>query len=187
MLGNIKDPWRIFTAVALVILIGLIIVPQIWIARTSVQQQGGAFDLKADSKSGTIRLIKETVKGYDVETEGPNVYYIFRNGISYFSIRREKSGSVIISVGGNKPLKASVHSGGTVKIKVRDSRFNIRQKVFSSFFSTQKKVTPLSVTRISNNSIRLNYSRNAFLSFIDRQKHYTLTNYLVSLQRKILL
>jgi len=183
LLSNIKDPWRIFTAAALVILIGLIIVPQIWIARTSVQQQGGAFDFKADSKAGTISLIKETVKGYDVETKGPNLYYISRNGIYYFSIRREKSGSLILSAGGDKPLKASIRSGGTVIVKVRGSRFNIRQKVFSSFFSTQKKVTPLFITKISNNSIRLNYSRNAFLSFIDRQKHYTLTNYLVFLTR----
>ena len=65
----LKDPWILFALISAVIAIGLIVVPQLWILRVSMQEEGGKFHLKAESAEGRIHVIPETVERYDLQEQ----------------------------------------------------------------------------------------------------------------------
>ncbi len=180
---RVKDPWLLFALISALIAIGLIVVPQIWILRVSIQEQGGKFHLKAESAAGRVNVIPETVERYELQEQETGTYLVTRKNIPYFQIISQGAESLLFKAVDDEKLGIEKGPDDSLKLRVKQRVFLISQKVFFSFLDTQTDVEPLTTTMLSPAEILLTYHQNAFLAFEDRQLHFTLGNYITFLSR----
>ena len=178
---KLKDPWILFALFSVCIAIGLIVIPQIWIFRTSIQEEGGKFHLKAESNEGRVNVIPETVERYGLEEQEKGTYLVTRKDSPYFSIISQGANSLLLRGADQKKLSVEPGPDNSIKLYAGQSMFLISQKVFFSFLDTQTEITPLATKIISPTEIQLSYHPNAYLAFEDRELHFTVGNYITFL------
>ena len=173
----IKDPWIVFALLTAFVGIGLIIVPQVWILRASLQETGGKFHLKADAESGSVTVIPETIERYDLQEQAPGVYLVSRKGEPYFTIRNEGTTSLRLEAAQGREFSVIPETDTVLRFRIGDAEFQLSQKVFFSFLDTQTEVTPMQLSAVSPGQLLLSFHPNAYLAFEDRNLHYTGHNY----------
>ena len=186
LLRWIHDPWMLFALLAALLGIGLIIVPQIWILRASLQEAGGKFHLKAEAETGMVTIIPETVERYDLREVEPGVYAVSRQDDLYFSIYSQGDKSLRLEAALDAQFSVAPGEDNTIRLAIRQAEFVISQKVFFSFFDTQTEVTPLKAEMPAPGTLELTFHPNAYIAFHDQRLHYTLCNYATFLSQKSL-
>lgn len=177
----LKDPWLLFALLSALIAIGLIVVPQLWILRVSIQEEGGKFHLKAESAEGRVHVIPETVERYELEEQEEGTYLVTRKNVLYFQIISQGENSLLFKAVNGEKLSVEKGPEDSLQLRVKQSVFLISQKVFFSFLDTQTDVDPLTTKILSPTEILLTYHKNAFLAFEDRKLHFTIGNYITFL------
>ena len=178
----LKDPWKLFTLFALVILFLLVIVSQVWIFRSSLQREGGTFTVKTFKNGKTAELEEETVAGFQVEREAGEIRVHEGAGLLY-SLSEEGPGRMTLQLTeGSEPDLSESPEGGWI-VSSETGRLWISQNVFSGLFDDVSRQKRLELRTALPGKVEVLYEPGAFLQFSDRDRRFTLGNYLTFLSR----
>lgn len=178
---SLRDPWKLFTAATIALLLLLVVFSQIWIFKSSLQRDGGAFTVRTEKHTGKLVLEEETVKGFSLEDGGTDQIHIAQKGRLLYKIRSEGEGTLLME--SPFPLDYSFFEEGGLIIRSETDRLWIGQKSFTGLFEDSASQIPLKITRKSDRELSLNYNPGAYLSFADKDKRATFGNYIRFLSR----
>lgn len=170
-----RDPWKIFTAIALVLLISLVIFSQVWICKSSFQRNGGEFTIST-STDGELLLEDETVKGFSLSQISDGRYRVNQRHTPLYIITSMEPGVLGIEAANGNIADTSLQEG-TVSLSTGPDTLWISQKIFTGLFDDGSNHRQLALQKSSENMVHLQYNPGAFLLFADKKTHYTLSNY----------
>jgi len=184
----LRDPWKFFTLIVFFVLTVLTVVSQLWILKTSVQEKGGAFTLRAAQANQPAEIEAETLSGFALRREAPSVVVLSRAGRDFFSIDSSVSGQIVLSsqslIFGEPALdedgKLTIPykvSSGAAAFSSGGGRFQIEQKVFGAIFQSSAS-QKLQVERLASGSLRIYHAPKAYLNFKDSSVRVGLGNYI---------
>jgi len=169
-----KDPWKLFTALCLLSLLLLTVVSQIWILRTSLQENGGSFTLRAARGDEAASIEEDTLAGFASREKEAGLFEIARGGKAFLELdAREPRRLVVTGLAG--PLEEpSVDENGLLSLGA--GGLTIEQKVFGGLFGVAS-VARLGAERLAPDRIAVTHAANAFLNFQDLSVHLSGANY----------
>lgn len=170
----LKDPWKLFTAICLVALALLTVVSQLWILRSSLQENGGSFTLRTGGDGESASVEAETLAGFSSRKSGSGLITISRGGKDLYLLDASSRGKLRLSSLGGKLGDPSVDEDG--QLSLGSSGLKIEQKVFGGLFGGGD-ATRLSARRLSSDAVELGFAENAFLNFSDQSVHLSGGNY----------
>lgn len=171
-----RDPWKIFTAIALVLLISLVIFSQVWICKSSFQRNGGEFTIST-STDGELLLEDETVKGFSLSQISDGRYRVNQGHTPLYIITSMGPGVLEIKAANGNIADNTSLQEGAASLSTGPDTLWISQKIFTGLFDDGSDHQPLILQKNAENMVRLQYHPGAFLLFADKKTHYTLSNY----------
>ncbi len=176
----LKDPWKLFTTFTLIFLALLIFSSQIWIFKSSLQQDGGDLTITTDKHSNELAIEAAAVKNFVVEDQSKNDFLLYQRGKKSYHIISHRPGEIIFSmISPNDSISAEL-IGTEIRLTTENETLSITQKVFGSLFGDQQ-ITPFRVKQIEPSKVKISFSPGAYLHIMDKSKHYTLANYVTFL------
>lgn len=173
----LKDPWKLFTAMALVCLSLLIGVSQFWILRTSFQQEGGELTITTDRKTGGLYVEQTAVKGFHVDIPDSRHIVLSQNGNEVCFLEAVASGTIRITYAGFDEKIGIGLKDTELILEGKSLTLQLSQKIFGNLFSGNAMVAPLHAIPVGPSQIEISYHPGAYLHIADKSKHFTFDNY----------
>lgn len=184
-LNKLKDPWIVFSAIVLLVLVYLMVVPAARVVMASLTSESGGFQL-ATKAEGKVNAAPETIKGiYDVVKDGIGKLVVTRKGREFFRIINVEPGKLKVDLVEQDTFSAESISPSDLELTIGDVVIQIKQEVMSTFtFSAglfgskkQQEFRPLQCERIDERSFYITYTPGAYLGFKDSSLTFSPSNY----------
>lgn len=171
----LKDPWKSFTFVAILTGIFLIIIPQLWIATSSLYKDKGSVIFKTTADSFTV--VTDTIDQFDVQPIKDNNYLLNIDKNNQWALSYNDANSLILTAENpfSSPPKYDAKSNNKYIITINSDQFEIRQDVALSLFSQQS--TLLSFENIDNQNIRITHNPKSHIGIKQMGRQFSLLNY----------
>ncbi len=179
----LNDPWKIFTIIAFLLLTLLVVVSQIWIGVSSFQRDGGSFTVRTEKGGPRLLLEEETVSGFTLDSSCDGKYLVRQKKRMLYTLNGKAPGKMDITSLNGESISFMPDDDGGVVISAGPDQLWISQKIFSGLFEKSSSQQDLEVVNAEGKNITLQYNAGAFLLFSDRNKLFTLSNYLTFLSR----
>lgn len=181
---TLRDPWKLFTFIVLIVLAVLTVISQLWVAKSSFQESGGAFTLKTGTGGQPAEIETDTLAGFETRQDGQAVTILSRGGRDIFSIDSTVPGEITLNSFSGTFGEPKTDEDGKLLIPYADKgNLIIEQKVFGGLFQTSSG-QKLTASLISPERLKLSHAAKAFLNFKDTSVHYGLANYKTFLTAK---
>lgn len=172
--GFLKDPWKLFTAVCLLALVLLTVVSQVWILRTSLQENGGGFTLRTARADEAASIEEETLAGFGAREKETGLFLLSRGGKDAFELDAREPRRLVITNLEGALGDPSIDENGLLSFG--PGGLAIEQKVFGGLFGAGT-VAKLAAERLGPDKVAVSCAANAFLNFSDRSIHLSGANY----------
>lgn len=169
-----RDNWLLFTIVALCLCIATILLPQLRLLSASVIGDGGRFSVV--HRNAGLEPVPEMSDQFETETVDAGKALNFRRGGGFSLAMTEiDAQSVLLTADG--PIIPSTSDDDRLSLKVDKQVLVVSQQAPRGLFN-RTAPAPLTAEETENGGVILNHAANAYLTFDDTSRRFTLSNYL---------